>query len=69
MEYEYIPAFPKSVPGGNGGMALRDWFAGMAMSGFLSDLQHHDTPPTLAELSYKYADAMMEARRLKPNDD
>ena len=50
-----------------GGMDLRDYFAAKAMQGFLSNafLAKKDPMPrdTMASLSYKLADAMMEARK------
>lgn len=60
------PAFPVS----NGyeyktGMSLRDWFAGMALQGYLTDTKHPDsaTPSIVAEWCYANADAMLEARQ------
>lgn len=48
------------------GMNLRDWFAGQALQGELScqrsDYEWNDAKK-LAELSYKIADAMIEARK------
>lgn len=47
------------------GMTLRDWFAGMAMQGYIA----HGTPSDVsfrdvAEKSYLMADAMIERREL-----
>ena len=46
------------------GMSLRDWFAGKAMEGRIA---HGDWdeyyPGTIANLCYRMADAMMEARK------
>jgi hypothetical protein len=44
---------------------LRDWFAGMAMQKMLP-LGNEDLFPWTAELAYKAADAMMQARGEKP---
>ncbi len=51
------------------GMSLRDWFAGMALSGVWAGRESDYfgiTQPTtkdVAEASYRLADAMMEARK------
>jgi len=46
------------------GMDLRDYFAAKAMPSLVKTLEHHITTPSdVAELAYKYADAMMEARK------
>lgn len=45
----------------NNGMTLRDWFAGMALQGLLSDninASHDD----FAKHAFKYADAMLAER-------
>ncbi len=71
------PAFPVLEQGSNGlecsnpGMSLRDWFAGLAMSGALANTQPKEMPKGgyaewiegVARESYAYADAMMEARK------
>ena len=48
------------------GMTLRDYFAAKAMQGFLDQLikqgWHSDDLETVAETSYRMADAMMKAR-------
>ena len=48
------------------GMSLRDWFAGQVLPGLVSyDPRMSDKgyePNNVAELAYKYADAMIEAR-------
>jgi hypothetical protein len=79
------PAFPwnpkkttivngKVVKLGEPGMSLRDWFAGMALTGILSsresleslitaaDLMKLDPASGAAAVSFIYADAMLEAR-------
>ncbi len=42
------------------GMSLRDYFAGQAMIAMVAH------PVNIAEESYRIADAMLEARTLKP---
>jgi hypothetical protein len=69
------PAFPKvgqAVDFGNGwlepqsGMTLRDWFAGQALVGLVS-LQRPDAGITSDALTaYVFADAMIQAREVKP---
>ena len=53
---------------GERGMTLRDYFAAKAMQGFLDQLikqgWHSDDLETVAEASYRMADAMMEARNV-----
>jgi hypothetical protein len=44
------------------GMTLRDYFAAQAMQGMMTDPNLEMGCNTVATLSYKYADAMMEAR-------
>lgn len=49
----------------SGGMDLRDYFAGIAMQGLLDDIKGIYEPELmqqLVNLSYRVADAMMEAR-------
>ena len=43
------------------GMDLRDYFAAKAMQLYIGNGQHH--PDSTAEMAYKHADAMMEARK------
>lgn len=69
------PAFPftcKSDPDFYGrttniikaGMTLRDYFAGQALAGMLnSKALAHLSERGQADIAYKYADAMMEARK------
>lgn len=52
------------------GMSLRDWFAGMAMQGWLSsfgpDMVHpvaNDMEHEIAKQAYQMADAMIAARK------
>jgi hypothetical protein len=42
---------------------LRDYFAGMALSGLLQESNVSYEDDALAELAYSLADAMMEARK------
>jgi hypothetical protein len=62
-----IPAFPTAptdMKCGTFGMTLRDWFAGMAMSGILgSDLDATTVSETVATIAYHQADAMLAARK------
>lgn len=46
------------------GMRLRDWFAGMALSGQCADdgLQEYSSVASAAEHCYQIADAMIEER-------
>jgi len=52
-----------------GGMTLRDYFAGQALTGMLTDNEGFTLPEgktvfnIVAESAYKYADAMIEARK------
>ena len=55
------PAFPG--PYGSDGMSLRDWFAGQALAGLLSQEGVEASPETDAAWAYKVADAMLAARR------
>jgi len=60
------PAFP--APYGvshvtTEGMSIRDWFAGMAMTGMLSGYEADQFKnPQLAQWSYQIADEMLKAR-------
>jgi hypothetical protein len=61
------PAFPVAFKWGEelnqyNGMTLRDYFAAKAMQGMMTDPNLEMGCNTVATLSYKYADAMMEAR-------
>ena len=69
------PAFPnerwRPFPGGGGyrddvpGMSLRDYFAGQALAGLLTE--DGDAPPEeWAMAAYRLADAMIAARNEKP---
>lgn len=64
-----MKAFPLSNMAGlnQQGMDLRDYFAAMAMQGILAsdpdDQGHEDNLEAIAIVSYKVADAMMEARK------
>lgn len=50
------------------GMSLRDWFAGMALQGFLAS-QHEGwsgTQDTTVRFAFEYADAMLAQRKAQP---
>jgi hypothetical protein len=44
-------------------MTLRDWFAGQWLSGALADPEFNEDREKTAQLAYKQADAMLEARQ------
>jgi len=51
------PAFPAGV---SAGMSLRDWFAGQALTGWISDSTANvSEPDNIAEHCYELADAMV----------
>ena len=57
-------AFPMaSVSDCYPGMTLRDWFAGLAMNGTISDPNVRDTAESIAKASYILADAMIKAQK------
>ena len=65
-------AFPLHLHGDYGkGMTLRDYFAAVALQGWLASYPESDTPHPasnecendVARLSYKMADAMLAARK------
>jgi len=69
-----MKAFPMTHPSENtrfldAGMDLRDYFAAKAMQSIITDgklgalLKHYDYMKKVAEMSYEYAEAMMEARK------
>lgn len=61
------PAFPTPWAAGTateGGMTLRDWFAGQAMVGILSVAGPYGLAPyEISERSYRLADAMIKERK------
>lgn len=68
------PAFPMGMlegplrghgPYSQSGMTLRDWFAGMALSGLIHDWCAGDPrrADTCAGAAYTFADAMLAARK------
>jgi hypothetical protein len=61
------PAFP-TLNGlkYNDGMSLRDYFAGQALAGIWASPHTTGSTDDIAKLAYKSADAMLEARTLKP---
>jgi hypothetical protein len=59
------PAFPfKGYAGETYGMTLRDWFAGQALAGLLAHTGESERNRAVA--AYRYADAMIKAREVKP---
>jgi len=44
------------------GMTLRDWYAGMAVQGLLSDASVQGTPEEFAQRAFFVADAMVKER-------
>lgn len=69
------PAFPMAVPAGATnyfeGMSLRDWFAGMALQGYVTvamdyEIQQgaswEDRKTAMAHYCYEFADAMLAER-------
>ena len=68
------PAFPQHDLSGygmgpaesnNGGMTLRDWFAGQALAGWMASFPSCGegvVPVACARLAYDIADAMLDAR-------
>ena len=68
MQMNNIPAFPLHNHGTQTlgmhftGMTLRDYFAAKALQGILTDAEIAMGISEIAELAYKYADAMMKAR-------
>ena len=61
MSDEEQQAFPDGLLNQDG-MTLRDYFAAKAMQGLVSDPDLVLDAIQTAQLSYKYADAMLEAR-------
>lgn len=69
------PAFPNRVdtvedgdivPMEAMGMSLRDYFAGQALNGLVSDPNNRGKFETYASDAYSFADAMLKAREAKP---
>lgn len=66
------PAFPRQPNeyiSGHEGMTLRDWFAGQALSGLLTqsvDAAEPEFPLIFASAAYEVADAMIKTREVKP---
>ena len=55
------PAFPNPHLRDDSGMTMRDYFAGMALQGFVLDYVY-DNSDEIAERAYTIADAMLKAR-------
>jgi len=53
------------IIGGQQGMDLRDWFAGLAMQGLLANEQTKPDSFLICKASYAIASAMMEERQIK----
>lgn len=54
---------PDGTPFSGGGMNLRDWFAGQALSGMTANEAWNDsTTFETAQVAYAYADAMIAER-------
>jgi hypothetical protein len=56
----YGPAFPCDI---ETGMSLRDYFAAKAMQALLGNPEIDGEPIAYSQLAYKYADAMLKARK------
>jgi hypothetical protein len=56
----YGPAFPCDI---ETGMSLRDYFAAKAMQALLGNPEIDGEPSAYSQLAYKYADAMLKARK------
>ncbi len=56
----YGPAFPCDI---ETGMSLRDYFAAKAMQALLGNPEIDGEPSAYSQLAYKYADAMLNARK------
>ena len=64
-DIENPPAFPREGYH-QGGMRLRDWFAGQAMIGVAAYAGEPVPPELLAKAAYGFADAMILARKEPP---
>ena len=64
MENDGGPAFPQREDGAEGGMSLRDWFAGMALSACLAQFYDGDKEweRYVAGHAYLLADAMVREK-------
>jgi hypothetical protein len=58
------PAFPRPMVAAAPGMTLRDWFAGQALAGMLANPDSWTGAGGV--MAYRYADAMLRAREVKP---
>jgi hypothetical protein len=70
-EQKNQPAFPVFDRSGaySPGMSLRDWFAGMALSGMLADSEVTESIEAsgLASWAYTLANAMLAERQKQPD--
>lgn len=57
------PADHESIKAYHTGMSLRDYFAAQALVGMLAHPTANGNYTEFSEWAYKYADAMMEARK------
>jgi len=69
MKKDGGPAFPLATEQPpyyvNNGLSMRDWFAGQALIGAMTQTHcdGYGDPERLSKLAYKYADAMLAERR------
>lgn len=63
----YLTGEEEAIVDPQRGMSLRDWFAGMALQGMLSDSHEQANKDILflSESAYGYADAMLRVRAKK----
>ena len=62
----FVPSDGQHGPFSNDGMSLRDWFAGQALAGWMSDpivsAADDEERTTIARICYSVADAMLIER-------
>ena len=63
--FPFAATDPSNVPMQAQGMSLRDWFAGQALPALISYDDYLDYSAAAVH-AYKHADAMLEARKVKP---
>jgi len=65
--HESWHSYPDRMAQPPSGMSLRDWFAGQALAGLLTQPAEIEFGPGhFAKASYKMADAMLAAREVQP---